>query len=90
MVLTYLSRYVTRHFIVVRKAYLELVATEGFQHGATLDNDTFYLAILLLVLFHNVVRKETPASLVGERNCASYDVVVAVDSGQSPVTDRVG
>ena len=39
---------------------------------------------------HNKIRKETHPSLVGERNCASYDVVVVVDSGQFPVTDRVG
>ena len=57
MVLTYLSRDMANHFIVVRKAYIELVATEGFQHGATLDNYTFYLAILLLVLFHNKYAK---------------------------------
>jgi hypothetical protein len=41
-------------------------------------------------LLHNKIRKETHPSLVGERNCASYDVVVVVDSGQFPVTDRVG
>ena len=39
---------------------------------------------------HNKIRKETHPSLVGERNCASYDVVVVVDSVQLPVTDRVG
>ena len=41
-------------------------------------------------VFHNKIRKETHPSLVGERNCASYDVVIVVDSGQFSVTDRVG
>ena len=40
--------------------------------------------------FHKNYRNETQPSLVGERNCASYDVVVVVDSGQFLVTDRVG
>ena len=39
---------------------------------------------------HNKIRKETHPSLVGEGNCASYDVVIVVDSSQFPVTDRVG
>ena len=49
-----------------------------------------YRSVYGLTYIHNKIRKETHQSLVGERNCASYDVVIVVDSGQFLVTDRVG
>lgn len=49
---TYLAGKMAYHLVVIRKTYLELVATEGFQYGATLDGYAFFLGTLLLVLFH--------------------------------------
>ena len=41
------------------------------------------------ISIHIKIRKETHPSLVGEMNCASYNVVVVVNSNQFLVTDRV-